>query len=155
MMSYQVKALNRGGKVLIPVFALGRAQELCLVVESYWERMGLQSIPVFFNAGLTERANAIYRIFPEWMQSEGMGNPFDFKFIRPFDMQFAELEGPMLLFASPGSLQSGMQTVLLTIQEPPMRYLKNGLQMNGIWCCFPAMHSQAQLRPNCFLGLNW
>ncbi|KGG52854.1 hypothetical protein DI09_12p220 [Mitosporidium daphniae] len=101
------QALNRGGKVLIPVFALGRAQELCLVVESYWERMGLQSIPVFFNAGLTERANAIYRIFPEWMQSEGMGNPFDFKFIRPFDMQFAELEGPMLLFASPGSLQSG------------------------------------------------
>ena len=104
-----MKALNRGGKVLIPVFALGRAQELCLVVESYWERMGLQSIPVFFNAGLTERANAIYRIFPEWMQqSPSMGNLFDFKFIRPFDMQFADQAGPMLLFASPGSLQSGM-----------------------------------------------
>src|SRR4051812_44749771 len=28
-----------GGKVIIPVFALGRAQELCILIESYWERM--------------------------------------------------------------------------------------------------------------------
>jgi Cft2 family RNA processing exonuclease len=39
-----------GGKVLIPVFALGRAQELCILIESYWERMGL-TVPVYFSAG--------------------------------------------------------------------------------------------------------
>ena len=29
--------LERGGKVLVPVFALGRVQELCLMIESYWD----------------------------------------------------------------------------------------------------------------------
>lgn len=33
----------RGGhKVLIPVFALGRAQELCLLLHTYWTRVGLK-----------------------------------------------------------------------------------------------------------------
>ena len=34
--------VDRGGKVLIPVFALGRAQELCILLETYWERMNLK-----------------------------------------------------------------------------------------------------------------
>jgi integrator complex subunit 11 len=42
--------LIQGGKVLIPVFALGRAQELCILVETYWERMNL-NVPVYFSAG--------------------------------------------------------------------------------------------------------
>lgn len=44
------------GKVLIPVFALGRAQELCLLLDAFWERTGL-TVPIYFSAGLTERAN--------------------------------------------------------------------------------------------------
>ena len=39
--------IEKGGKVLIPVFALGRAQELCILLEIYWERMNLK-VPVFF-----------------------------------------------------------------------------------------------------------
>jgi integrator complex subunit 11 len=46
--------LDRGGKVLIPVFALGRAQELCILLETYWERMQLQ-YPIYFSLGLTEK----------------------------------------------------------------------------------------------------
>jgi len=34
--------IEDGGKVLIPVFALGRAQELCILLESYWDRMNLK-----------------------------------------------------------------------------------------------------------------
>ena len=30
--------IRRGGRCLIPVFALGRAQELLLLLESHWER---------------------------------------------------------------------------------------------------------------------
>ena len=41
-------------QVLIPVFALGRAQELCILLESYWERMNL-NIPIYFSLGLTEK----------------------------------------------------------------------------------------------------
>ena len=48
--------LDRGGKVLIPVFALGRAQELCILLETYWERMQLQ-YPIYFSLGLTEKVH--------------------------------------------------------------------------------------------------
>jgi hypothetical protein len=37
-------------QVLIPVFALGRAQELCILLDTYWERMGL-TYPIYFSAG--------------------------------------------------------------------------------------------------------
>jgi Cft2 family RNA processing exonuclease len=46
--------VNNGGKVLIPVFALGRAQELAILVEEYWQRCGL-TVPVYFSAGLTSK----------------------------------------------------------------------------------------------------
>jgi integrator complex subunit 11 len=54
-----------GGKVLIPSFALGRAQELCILLETYWERMNLK-IPVYFSAGLTGKANHFYKLFINW-----------------------------------------------------------------------------------------
>lgn len=55
-----------GGKVLIPVFALGRVQELCVLLESFWEQMGLSSIPVYFSAGMAECANAYYKVYVDW-----------------------------------------------------------------------------------------
>ena len=36
--------------MLIPVFALGRAQELCLLIDTYWERLNI-NVPIYFSAG--------------------------------------------------------------------------------------------------------
>jgi len=36
------------------VFALGRAQELCILLETYWDRMNLK-VPIYFSTGLTEK----------------------------------------------------------------------------------------------------
>ena len=33
--------VRAGGKVLIPVFAVGRVQEFCVMLDAYWQRMGL------------------------------------------------------------------------------------------------------------------
>ncbi len=52
--------LDAGGKVLIPVFALGRAQELCILLETYWERMNL-SFPIYFSAGMTEKVSQFFK----------------------------------------------------------------------------------------------
>lgn len=52
--------VDRGGKVLIPVFALGRAQELCILLETYWERMNLKA-PIYFAVGLTEKVRNYIR----------------------------------------------------------------------------------------------
>lgn len=45
------ETVERGGKVLIPVFALGRAQELSVLLESYWKRTD-STVPIYFSAGL-------------------------------------------------------------------------------------------------------
>ena len=106
------RCVDRGGKVLIPVFALGRAQELCILIETYWERMNLGHIPVYFSAGLTEKANLYYKLFITWTSEKIKStfierNLFDFRFIKPFERSFADLPGPMVLFATPGMLHAG------------------------------------------------
>jgi integrator complex subunit 11 len=53
------RCVENGGKVLIPVFALGRAQELCILLEQYWDRMKL-NVPIYFTAGLAEKATNYY-----------------------------------------------------------------------------------------------
>ncbi|KAJ1834276.1 Integrator complex subunit 11 [Coemansia sp. RSA 2711] len=103
--------VQRGGKVLIPCFALGRAQELCILIETYWERMGL-TVPVYFSAGLTEKANRYYKLFINWTnqkikESFVERNPFDFKHIKAWSREYADLPGPMVLFATPGMLHIG------------------------------------------------
>ncbi|PVU88386.1 hypothetical protein BB561_005890 [Smittium simulii] len=106
------RCIKNGGKVLIPCFALGRAQELCILIESYWERMGLE-IPVYFSAGLTERANRFYKLFINWTNQKVKSaytshNPFDFKYIKPWKHEYADLPTPMVVFATPGMLHIGM-----------------------------------------------
>ncbi|KAG2227112.1 hypothetical protein INT45_003842, partial [Circinella minor] len=100
-----------GGNVLIPVFALGRAQELCILIESYWERMGLQ-VPVYFSAGLTERANDYYKLFINWTNQKVKStfverNMFDFKHIKAWNRTLLDHQGPMVVFATPGMLNLG------------------------------------------------
>ncbi|CAG8556757.1 2587_t:CDS:2 [Diversispora eburnea] len=101
----------QGGKVLIPVFALGRAQELCILIETYWERNNLD-VPVYFSAGMTERANDYYKLFINWTNEKIKNtfvnrNMFDFKHIKPWERQFMDLPGAAVLFATPGMLHIG------------------------------------------------
>ncbi|KRZ73120.1 Integrator complex subunit 11 [Trichinella papuae] len=103
--------INYGGKVLIPVFALGRAQELCILLESYWERMNL-SIPIYVSKGMAEKAVDYYKLFVTWTSEKikktfVKRNMFDFKHVLPFEDSFADNPGPMVVFATPGMLHSG------------------------------------------------
>lgn len=106
------RTVENGGKVLIPVFALGRAQELCILLETYWERMNLK-VPIYFSAGLVEKANVYYKLFINWTNEKIKStfvkrNMFDFKHIQPFDKNMIDHVGPCVLFATPGMLHAGM-----------------------------------------------
>ncbi|RUP50467.1 beta-lactamase-like protein [Jimgerdemannia flammicorona] len=103
--------VQNGGNVIIPVFALGRAQELCILIETYWERMDLK-VPIYFSAGLTEKANHYYKLFINWTNEKIKStfvqrNMFDFKHIKAWDRNYLEMPGPMVLFATPGMLHIG------------------------------------------------
>ena len=124
--------VDRGGKVLIPVFALGRAQELCILLETYWERMNLK-VPIYFSTGLTERANNYYKMFITWTNEKIRKtfverNMFDFKHIKGFDRSYINNPGPMVVFATPGMLHGGLS---LTIFEEWCTGAENMIIMPG------------------------
>ncbi|KAI7907939.1 beta-lactamase-like protein [Cokeromyces recurvatus] len=105
------ECVSNGGNVLIPVFALGRAQELCILIEAFWERMGLD-IPIYFSTGLTERGTEFYKLFINWTNQKlkstfAQRNAFDFKHIKVWDRTYLANAGPMVVFASPGMLNAG------------------------------------------------
>ena len=54
--------IDKGSKILIPVFALGRAQELFILLETNWEKMNIKC-RIYFSAGMTEKANNYYKTF--------------------------------------------------------------------------------------------
>lgn len=106
------KAVERGGKVLIPVFALGRVQELLILIETYWERMNLK-VPIYFSAGIVQKANHYYQLFINWTNQKIKNtfvrrNMFDFAHVQSFDRSMIDNPGPMVVFATPGMLHAGM-----------------------------------------------
>ncbi|BGP55727.1 endoribonuclease ysh1 [Rhodotorula sphaerocarpa] len=133
--------LKRGGRVLLPVFALGRAQELLLILDEYWaEHPELQHIPIYYISSLAIKCMDVYRQYIHTMSpnvrskfARGI-NPFDFKrkdtFIRPLDKGTSKLNdrNPCVVMASPGFLTSGVSRELLEKWAPDPR---NGLIITG------------------------
>ena len=141
--------LNRGGRVLMPVFALGRAQELLLILDEYWEtHPELQKIPIYYIGNMARRCMVVYqtyigamndnikRLFRQRMaEAEASGDksisagPWDFRFVRSLRSleRFDDLGGCVML-ASPGMLQTGTSRELLERWAPNER---NGVVMTG------------------------
>ena len=59
MMKTIYKTLKRGGKVLVPVFAVGRAQELMVVLEEYMRHGMIDEVPIYID-GMIWEATAIH-----------------------------------------------------------------------------------------------
>jgi len=110
--------VRQGGNCLIPVFALGRAQELLLILDSYWhERPDLQNIPIFYASRLASKALRVYQTFVNMMNRHisyltDIGNPFRFNHIT--NMQKADFDclDSCVVIASPGMLQNGVSRQL-------------------------------------------
>ncbi|KAI0142483.1 beta-lactamase-like protein [Hypoxylon sp. NC0597] len=141
--------LNRGGRVLMPVFALGRAQELLLILDEYWgKHPEFQKIPIYYASNLARKCMVVYqtyvgamndnikRLFRERMaeaeaagNGAGTGGPWDFKFIRSLKSldRFDDV-GSCVMLASPGMLQNGISRELLERWAPNE---KNGVIITG------------------------
>jgi cleavage and polyadenylation specificity factor subunit 3 len=111
--------VTRGGSCLIPVFALGRAQELLLILDEYWkENHHLQHIPILYASKLATKSLRVYQTFVNMMNthvrqlSDMFQNPFRFSHIRSMITNDFDLSGPSVVMASPGFLQSGVSRQL-------------------------------------------
>ncbi|KAL6515194.1 Cleavage and polyadenylation specificity factor subunit 3-I [Orobanche hederae] len=111
--------ISQGGRVLIPAFALGRAQELLLILDEYWSsHPELHNVPIYYASPLAKRCMAVYQTYINSMNERirnqfASSNPFDFKHISPLKSldDFRDV-GPAVVMASPGGLQSGLSRQL-------------------------------------------
>ena len=113
---YVKRIVERGGRCLIPIFALGRVQELLLILEEYWiAHENLQSVPVYFGSSLTKKSMAVYNNFRAGMSDAPVTgrSRFDFKYIK-YVKSTDELDDsmPCVVLAAPAMLQNGMSRIL-------------------------------------------
>jgi KH/beta-lactamase-domain protein len=123
--------LGRGGKVLVPVFAVGRSQEVMLVLEEQMRNHQIHTVPIYLD-GMIWEATAIHTAYPEYLNSQlrtqifQMGeNPFlseIFKRVDSPDMRerICNDPEPCIVLATSGMMNGG----------PVMEYFKS-------WCDDP------------------
>lgn len=61
--------VRRGGKVLVPAFAVGRAQEMMVLFEDCARKGMLEDIPVYLD-GMIWEATAVHTAYPEYLSKE-------------------------------------------------------------------------------------
>ncbi|MCW4026958.1 MAG: beta-CASP ribonuclease aCPSF1 [Candidatus Bathyarchaeota archaeon] len=83
------KTFERGGKVMIPVPAVGRAQEIILVINMYMKLGMLKEAPVFIE-GMISDATAIHTAYPEYLSRE-VRNSILHKGVNPFQSDYFTL----------------------------------------------------------------
>ena len=118
--------LKEGGKVLIPIPAVGRAQELMMVIDRYMKSGELTEAPVFME-GMIQEATAIHESFPEYLVKELKqkiletdDNPFDSEYFTNIEHQDGREEPlreglPCIIIATSGMLEGG----------PVLEYFRN------------------------------
>ena len=119
------ETLERKGKVLIPVPAVGRAQEIMLIIDGYMKRGLMKEAPVFIE-GMISEATAIHTAYPEYLSREVRHsilheeiNPFQsdyFTIVEHPSVRQGIMEGePCIVLATSGMLEGG----------PVIEYFKN------------------------------
>lgn len=79
-------ALDREGKVLIPVPAVGRAQEIMLVIDGYMRQGLIKEVPVFIE-GMISEATAIHTAYPEYLARDVRSNILH-EGVNPFQSEY-------------------------------------------------------------------
>jgi KH/beta-lactamase-domain protein len=111
------ETLSEGGKVLIPTPAVGRAQEIMLILDNLMRVGAIIEAPIF-TEGMLSDATAIHVSHPEYLAKElrekiienGI-NPFLSEYFtnieHPNNREEALREGPAIIMATSGMLEGG------------------------------------------------
>lgn len=110
------ETLAKGGITLIPVFSVGRAQEVLLVIENYYRRRQGEEIPKIYIDGMVREASAIHTAYPEYLKKGVQrrilqnDSPFTsdiFQEAAPDKRDQIVEEGKCVIIASSGMLTGG------------------------------------------------
>ena len=87
------ETIQKGGKVLIPAFAVGRSQEVMMVLEEAIRTKKIDEVPVYID-GMIYEATAIHTAYPEYL-NEHLRNLIFHQGINPFMSEsFVRVDSP-------------------------------------------------------------
>jgi len=133
------KVLARGGKLIVPVFAVGRSQEVMLVLEEKMREGKIPRVPVYLD-GMIFEATAIHTAYPEYLNSQLRtqifqqgDNPFLSDVFHRIDSQqmrstVLDSKEPSIILATSGMMSGGPVMEYFRAWAPEE---KNGLLFVG------------------------
>ncbi len=139
------RTLARGGRVLVPSFAVGRTQEMVATLHDLLEKGEVPDVPIFVDSPLASVATGVYRHHPECFDAETHeafekhgGAPFGFARLRyvssPEESKaLNDRTEPCIIIAGSGMCEGGriLHHLRFGIGEPRNTVLFVGYQAEG------------------------
>lgn len=109
---------QRGGKLLVPSFALERAQEVIFALKKLRQKDLIPKVKVYVDSPLTVKITDIFKLHPECYDAEtralmrGHDSPFDFPDLRYIDdvedsKALDHEQGPAIIISASGMCEAG------------------------------------------------
>ena len=131
----------RGGKMIVPAFAVGRTQQLVLVLHELIQAKAIPSFPIFVDSPLAVNVTEVFRKHPELYDQEANvftanhGDPFGFQlltYVRDVNQSKAlnDLHGPFMIISASGMCEGGrvLHHLKNNIGDPRNTILLTGYQ---------------------------
>jgi len=112
------ETIARGGKVIIPAFAVGRAQQLIFALHRLIDSNAIPRVPVYVDSPLAVDATEIFRMHPDAFNGdvkemvERAHDPFGFRklqYVREVEVskRLNEMNEPMIIISASGMAEFG------------------------------------------------
>ncbi|MGQ9678491.1 MAG: MBL fold metallo-hydrolase RNA specificity domain-containing protein, partial [bacterium] len=112
------RVVNRGGKIIIPAFAVERAQEIVYHLKLLREQNAIPDVPVFVDSPLASQVTEVYRSSTAYLDTETQqlldhdGGPFDFPSLRYIEnvedsKKLNRLSEPCIIISPSGMCEGG------------------------------------------------
>ncbi|HWQ53631.1 MAG TPA: MBL fold metallo-hydrolase [Bryobacteraceae bacterium] len=131
----------RGGRIIVPAFAVGRTQQLVLLLHELANQERIPSIPLFVDSPLAVNVTSTFRKHPECFDGETLlwiengEDPFGFRrlqYIREASesKKLNSLHGPFLVISASGMCEAGriLHHLRNNIEDPRNTVLITGFQ---------------------------
>jgi len=123
------RTYQRGGRMIVPSFAVGRTQQLVLLMHELIDAHRIPAFPIYVDSPLALDVTEVFRKHEELFDEEARrflangGEPFGFKrltYVRSVEESKAlnDLRGPYMVIASSGMCEAGRI----------LHHLKNGIE---------------------------
>ena len=111
------RTVQRGGRVIVPAFAVGRVQQLVLLLHQLSNEGRIPKVPIFVDSPLAVNVTEVYKAHPECYDEEtkkllAAGDPFGFRdlqYVRDSDAskKLNTMQGPFIVISPSGMCEAG------------------------------------------------